>query len=86
MCCVLDDRPRLRLTGNVRLQKKGGFIQASLDLAHPGESLDAMTSNVQSDITPIERLAIKLAMYRRSLFKAVVLRCRRSHFHHIRIG
>ena len=37
---VIDDRPCLRLTGDVRLENKGGFIQAALDLAPSGTSLD----------------------------------------------
>jgi hypothetical protein len=38
---VIDGRPCLRLTGDVRLENDGGFIQAALDLAPPGETLDA---------------------------------------------
>jgi hypothetical protein len=38
---VLDGRPCLRLKGDVRLENDGGFIQAALDLAHPGEAFDA---------------------------------------------
>ncbi len=38
---ALDGRPCLRLTGDVRLENDGGFIQASLDLVASGETLDA---------------------------------------------
>jgi len=38
---VIDGRPCLRLTGGVRLENDGGFIQAALDLASPAETLDA---------------------------------------------
>jgi hypothetical protein len=38
---VIDGRPCLRLGGDVRLENDGGFIQAALDLARPGEALDA---------------------------------------------
>ena len=38
---VIDGRPCLRLTGDVRLENDGGFIQATLDLSPPGETLDA---------------------------------------------
>ncbi len=38
---VIDGRPCLRLTGDVRLENDGGFIQAALDLTSPGETLDA---------------------------------------------
>jgi hypothetical protein len=38
---VLDDRPCLRLTGDVRLENSGGFIQAALDLSIEGETLNA---------------------------------------------
>jgi len=34
-------RTSLRLTGDVRLENNGGFIQAALDLAEGGETLDA---------------------------------------------
>jgi hypothetical protein len=37
---VMDGRPCLRLTGDVRLENDGGFIQAALDLARPGETFD----------------------------------------------
>ena len=37
----VDGRACLRLTGEVRLENDGGFIQASLDLAPDGGSLDA---------------------------------------------
>lgn len=37
----IDDRPSLRLMGDVRLDNNGGFIQASLDLAVSGDTLDA---------------------------------------------
>ena len=48
---VLDNRPCLRLMGDVRLENNGGFIQAALDLAPPGETLDA------SDFTGIRIVA-----------------------------
>ncbi len=38
--CVTDDSPCLRLTGDVSLENNGGFIQASLDLAEDGRTLD----------------------------------------------
>ncbi|MDJ0948846.1 MAG: CIA30 family protein [Alphaproteobacteria bacterium] len=38
---VIDGRPCLRLTGDVRLENNGGFIQAALDLAPSGTTLDA---------------------------------------------
>jgi len=38
---TLDGRPCLRLTGEVRLENNGGFIQAALDLGPRGEVLDA---------------------------------------------
>lgn len=38
---VIDDRPCLRLTGDVRLENDGGFVQAALDLTRDGEPLDA---------------------------------------------
>ena len=38
---VIDGRPCLRLSGDVRLENDGGFIQAALDLALPGDTLDA---------------------------------------------
>ncbi len=38
---VLDGRPCLRLTGDVRLENDGGFIQAALDLTAAGGFLDA---------------------------------------------
>ena len=34
-------RPCLRLTGDVRLENNGGFVQASLDLSPDGGALDA---------------------------------------------
>ena len=37
---VIDDRPCLRLIGDVRLENNGGFIQAALDLTRSGEILD----------------------------------------------
>lgn len=37
----IDGRACLRLTGEVRLENDGGFIQASLDLAPEGGSVDA---------------------------------------------
>ena len=38
---IIDNRPCLHLSGDVRLENNGGFIQASLDLAPSGENLDA---------------------------------------------
>ena len=38
---LVDGRPALRLTGDVRLEHNGGFIQASLNLAKEGEVFDA---------------------------------------------
>ena len=37
----IDGRPCLRLTGNVRLENDGGFIQAALDLSPSGDTVDA---------------------------------------------
>ena len=37
----IDGRDCLRLTGEVRLENDGGFIQAALDLASEGSSFDA---------------------------------------------
>lgn len=42
---VMDGRPCLRMTGDVRLENDGGFIQASLDLAGSGATLDASAYN-----------------------------------------
>lgn len=38
---VIDGRPCLRLTGDVRLENSGGFLQAALDLASSGDTFDA---------------------------------------------
>ena len=38
---ALDERTCLLLTGDVCLENNGGFIQASLDLAKSGDTLDA---------------------------------------------
>lgn len=38
---ILADRPCLRLTGDVRLENNGGFVQAGLDLSPAGGVLDA---------------------------------------------
>ncbi|MBT5499040.1 MAG: CIA30 family protein [Alphaproteobacteria bacterium] len=38
---VIDGRPSLRMTGDVRLENGGGFIQAALDLAPAGDTIDA---------------------------------------------
>ena len=38
---VIDNRPCLLLTGDVRLENDGGFIQAALDLAVPEDTFDA---------------------------------------------
>lgn len=39
--CTLADENALRLTGSVRLDNNGGFLQMSLALAEPGSVLDA---------------------------------------------
>jgi Complex I intermediate-associated protein 30 (CIA30) len=36
----IDGRRALRLSGDVRLENNGGFIQAALDLAREGQTLD----------------------------------------------
>ena len=38
---IIESRPCLRMTGDVRLDNDGGFIQAALDLTYRGETLDA---------------------------------------------
>ena len=38
---VIDGRPCLRLSGDVRLENNGGFVQAALNLAASGRSFDA---------------------------------------------
>ncbi len=38
---VIDGRPSLRMTGDVHLENDGGFIQAALDLAPSGDTIDA---------------------------------------------
>jgi hypothetical protein len=38
---VIEGRPCLRLTGDVRLENDGGFIQAALDLTRSGQTIDA---------------------------------------------
>jgi len=38
---VEGGRPNLHMTGEVRLENNGGFIQAALDLAAPGDTIDA---------------------------------------------
>jgi hypothetical protein len=38
---VINGRPCLRMTGDVRLENEGGFIQAALDMTHCGDPLDA---------------------------------------------
>ncbi len=38
---IVGGRPCLRLTGDVRLENDGGFIQAALDLVPSGHTLDA---------------------------------------------
>lgn len=40
---ALDERTFLLLTGDVCLENNGGFIQASMDLAKSGDTLDAST-------------------------------------------
>jgi hypothetical protein len=37
----IDGRPCLRLTGDVRLENHGGFVQAALDLVSSGDTIDA---------------------------------------------
>ena len=37
----LDGRPCVRLTGDVRLERNGGFLQLALDLERDGRALDA---------------------------------------------
>jgi hypothetical protein len=38
---LIDGRPSLCLTGDVRLENDGGFIQAALDLGPAGDTIDA---------------------------------------------
>ena len=38
---VIGGRPSLRMMGDVRLENDGGFIQAALDLAPAGDTIDA---------------------------------------------
>ena len=38
---VIDGRPSMRMTGDVRLENDGGFIQVALDLAPSEENIDA---------------------------------------------
>ena len=38
---IVDGHPCMRMTGDVRLENNGGFIQASLDLAPSGQTFDA---------------------------------------------
>ena len=38
---IVDGHPCMRMTGDVRLENNGGFIQASLDLAASGQTFDA---------------------------------------------
>jgi hypothetical protein len=38
---VIGGRHSLRMAGDVRLENDGGFIQAALDLAPPGDTIDA---------------------------------------------
>lgn len=45
---TLRDRPALHLTGEVRLENRGGFVQMALDLGATGRGLDA------SDCTGVE--------------------------------
>jgi len=37
----IDGRPALRMTGDVRLENDGGFVQMALDLAPDGSGIDA---------------------------------------------
>ena len=39
--CTAQDEPCLRLTGDVRIENNGGFIQAALDLTEDGRTFDA---------------------------------------------
>ena len=39
--CNAQDEPCLRLTGDVRIENNGGFIQAALDLTEDGRTFDA---------------------------------------------
>ncbi|MGY8814618.1 MAG: CIA30 family protein [Gammaproteobacteria bacterium] len=39
--CIIDDRPCLRLRGEVYLENNGGFIQAALDLVSVNDMFDA---------------------------------------------
>lgn len=45
---TVSDRPALRLTGEVRLENRGGFVQMAVDLDSNGRGLDA------SDCTGVE--------------------------------
>jgi len=38
---IVDGHPCMRMTGDVRMENDGGFIQASLDLASSGQAFDA---------------------------------------------
>lgn len=38
---VIDGRPAVRLTGKVRLENNGGFVQVALDLGSDGGPIDA---------------------------------------------
>jgi len=38
---AVDDRPCVRLTGDVRLERNGGFVQLALDLGQEARPLDA---------------------------------------------
>jgi hypothetical protein len=48
---VIDGRPSLRMTGDVRMENDGGFIQAALDLVPSEDTLDASDfSGVRIDV------------------------------------
>ena len=42
---IVDGYPCMRMTGDVRMENDGGFIQASLDLAPSGQTFDASGFN-----------------------------------------
>jgi hypothetical protein len=48
---TIDDRPALRMTGLVRLENDGGFIQMALDLSPDGGPVDASPwSGIELDL------------------------------------
>ncbi len=49
---TVQGRPALRLTGSVRLENNGGFVQAALDLAPGGAPVDASAwTGIEIDVT-----------------------------------